>query len=203
MMEVHNPYKNEKDITNFFTNSKQLDKYMMSGNAGVGTNKLPRRGDALVVPLQFLSKDPAKLAFGLGIGAVSPSNFGKNFEGSYFAEFKNFLITSVTSFILEFGVFGVGMVGVLLYLVFFDALFVARNDESLFGSLAAGWTGVVVLVGLALVYTIFHQFTSVSYLYWYFSGVICARRVALGSPAAQAIAPAGTRRPKPAARSIP
>ncbi|MEP6546183.1 MAG: hypothetical protein ABJD53_01855 [Gammaproteobacteria bacterium] len=179
MMEVHNPYKSEQDITNFFTNEKQLDRYMSSNVAGVGTSKDVRRGDALGVPLQFLSKDPAQLAFGLGLGSVSPSNFGKNFEGSYFMLFKKFLITSVTFFIIEFGLLGLVMVGVLTGLVFMDTLWVSRNDVGLTGAMAAGWTGVVATMVIGLLYTILHEFTSVTYLYWYFSGVICARRMAL------------------------
>jgi hypothetical protein len=179
MMEAHNPYKNEKDVTNYFTNQELLSRYMSSDVSGVGTAKDVRRGDAIAVPLQFLSRDPAKLAFGLGIGSVSPSNFGKNFEGSYFQLFKKFLITSLTFFLLEFGIFGVTMIAVLFWLVVTDTLAVARTDDSLAGGVAVGWTGVVALVALGMVYTIFHEFASVNYLAWYFSGVICARRLSL------------------------
>jgi hypothetical protein len=197
MMEIHNPHKNEKDLTNFFTNQKQLGRYLSSDVSGVGTAKDVRRGDAIVVPLQFLSRDPAELAFGLGIGSVSPSNFGKNFQGAYYLLFKKFLITSLTFFILEFGVLGVIMIGVLAALVFFDTLYVARNDNSLTGSVAAGWTGVVALVAVSMVYTIFHEFTSVNYLYWYFSGVMCARRVALAESSVVARAPVAQERLNP------
>jgi hypothetical protein len=179
MMEVHNPYKNDKDITNFFTNEKQLDRYMSSNVGGVGTTKDVRRGDALMVPLQFLARDPSQLAFGLGMGAVSPSNFGKNFEGSYFLLFKKFLITSFTFFLLEFGLFGLAVIGVLFWMIFSDTLVVSRTDDSLIGAVAAGWTGVIALIGLGIEYTIFHEFTSVTFLSWYFSGIICARRMAL------------------------
>jgi hypothetical protein len=181
MMEVHNPYKVEKDITNYFTNGKELGRYMSSDVSGVGTAKDVRRGDAIEVPLQFLSRDPAQLAFGLGIGNVSPSNFGKNFEGSYFQLFKKFLITSFTFFLLEFGIFGVVMISLLFWLVFMDTLAVARVDDSLIGAIAVGWTGVVVLIALGMVYTILHEFTSINYLAWYFSGVICARRSSLAN----------------------
>jgi len=143
---------------------------------GVGTAKDVRRGDAVVVPLQFLSTDPARLAFGLGLGSVSPSNFGKNFEGPYFQLFKQFLIMSFVFFVLEFGVLGVLMIGALFWMVFADTLVVAREDDSLVGALAAGWTGVVSVFGLGIGYTLLHQFTSMTYLYWYFAGIICARR---------------------------
>jgi hypothetical protein len=79
MTQAYNPYKNEKDIAAFFTNEKALGKYLSSDVGGVGTTKDVRRGDAIAVPFQFLAQDPVRLMFGLGMGAVSPSNFGKNF----------------------------------------------------------------------------------------------------------------------------
>jgi hypothetical protein len=181
MMQAHDPYKSEKDITNYFTNEKLLARYMSSNVSGVGTIKDVRRGDAIAVPLKFLSRDPAQLAFGLGIGSVSPSNVNKKFEGTYFQLFQNFLITSFTYFLLEFGIFGVIMIGVLFLLVFMDTLAVAQVDDSLIGGIAVGWTGVVVLVGVGMVYTILHLFVSVTYLAWYYSGVICARRMSLSN----------------------
>jgi hypothetical protein len=177
--QSHNPYKNEKDITAFFTNEKALGKYMSSGIGGVGTTKDVRRGDAIVVPFEFLAQDPVRLMFGLGMGAVSPSNFGKNFEGSYYVLFQKFLIISFTFFLLELGVLGVIVIGVLFWMVFSDTLVVAREDDTLIGGLAAGWIGVVVIFAIDVGYTIFHEFTSVTYLYWYFSGLICARCMAL------------------------
>lgn len=179
MMEVYNPYQQEKDITNYLTNQKQLQRYMSSNVAGVGTTKDVRRGDALLVPLQFLARDPAELAFGLGMGSVAPSNFGKNFEGSYYGLFKKFLITSVTTILLEFGLCGVLLTAVMFWLIFADTLAVAREDKSGFGTFAVGWFGATAIMALGLVYTSLHEFTSVTYLFWYFSGVMCAHRSAL------------------------
>jgi hypothetical protein len=177
--QQHNPYKNERDITAFFSSEKKLTKYLTSDVGGVGTQKDVRRGDAIVVPFQYLAQDPVRLAFGLGIGAVSPSNFGKNFEGPYYQLFQKFLIISFTTFLLEFGVFGIIIIGVLFWMVFRDTLTVIRGDTGLVGALAAGWSGVVVIYVIDVVYTIFHQFTSATYLYGYLSGIICARCVAL------------------------
>jgi hypothetical protein len=180
LTQVNNPYKNERDIAAFFTNEKQVSRYLSADVAGVGTKKDVRRGDAIVVPLQYLAKDPVRLAFGLGTGAVSPSNLGKNFEGEYHLLFKQFLIVSFTFFLLEFGIFGVALILVLFWLVFADTLAVARNDKnSLFGAFAVGWAAVVAIFALDIVYTNFHEFASVTYLYWYFSGLICARRMAI------------------------
>jgi hypothetical protein len=179
MTQAYNPYKNEKDIAAFFTNEKALGKYLSSDVGGVGTTKDVRRGDAIAVPFQFLAQDPVRLMFGLGMGAVSPSNFGKNFEGSYYQLFRKFLIISFTFFLLEFGVLGVTLMGVLFWMVFSDTLAVRRQDDTTLGVLAAGWTGVVAIFAVDTIYTIFHEFASVTYLYWYFSGLICARCVSL------------------------
>ncbi|HLW23741.1 MAG TPA: hypothetical protein VKT22_05190 [Steroidobacteraceae bacterium] len=179
LMEAHNPYKSQRDILNYFTNPDELARYLSSDVSGVGTKKDVRRGDAMMVPLRFISSDPARLAFGLGLGAVAPSSFGKAFEGPYFQLFKPFLITSLTFFIIECGVLGVLSIGFLHALLFFDTVYLSRHDPSFDGALAAGWSGVVVLMTVAITYTIVHEFTSVSYLFWYFSGTLCARRVVL------------------------
>jgi hypothetical protein len=179
MTQANNPYKNEKDVAAFFSNEKAIGKYLSSDVGGVGTTKDVRRGDAIAVPFQFLAQDPVRLMFGLGMGAVSPSNFGKNFEGSYYQLFRKFLIVSFTFFLLEFGVLGVTLIGVLFWMVFSDTLAVRRQDDTTLGVLAAGWTGVVVIFAVDMIYTIFHEFASVTYLYWYFSGLICARCVSL------------------------
>jgi len=129
--------------------------------------------------LQYLAKDPVRLAFGLGLGNVSPSNIGKSFEGSYYRLFRNLLISSFAFFLLEFGLLGVMLIGALFWMVFSDSLTVARRDDTLTGALAAGWTGVVAIFLVATLYNAFHFFTSVTYLYWYLSGIICARAMAL------------------------
>jgi hypothetical protein len=71
-------------------------------------------------------------------------------------------------------------------MVFADSLAVARSDDGLLGAVAAGWTGVVSVFLIATIYTNFHYFTSATFLYWYISGIICARRVAMAHAAAVA-----------------
>jgi hypothetical protein len=192
MMEAHNPYQKERDITNYFTNPKQLSRYMSSDVTGIGTTKDVRRNDAIAVPFKYLMHDPARFAFGLGIGAASPSNIGKNFEGPYFRLFKNFEITSITFYELEFGVFGLLLIATLFWMVFLDTLAVSRLDTGLLGTLAAGWIGVIAMAALGVLYTILHEFASVTYLACYFTGLICARRVSLShsSPKAASAAAA-------------
>jgi hypothetical protein len=182
MMEAHNPYKVE--IVDFFTNEKDLDKYLAANGGkehgtGIGGTKPAHRGDAIMVPLTYLARDPVTLAFGLGMGNASPSNLGKNFEGTYYGLFRSLLVTSFSYFVLEFGILGVALIGVIFWLVFSDTLVVARNDPGMTAALATGWYGVIAIFLAATVYTTFYQFASLTYLYWYFAGVICARRMAL------------------------
>ena len=171
------------NIVDFFTNEKQLDRYLAAPEkgpkTGIGGKTLAHRGEAIVVPFQYLAKDPVLLAFGLGLGNASPSLVGKNFEGSYYQLFQNLLVISFAYFLLEFGLLGVILIGLLFWMVLSDSLAVSRLDDGLTGALAAGWTGIVAVFAVATVYNSYHFFTSVTFLYWYFSGVICARRMAL------------------------
>jgi hypothetical protein len=178
-MEESDPYK--INIVDFFTNEQQLNRYLVSKDAGtgIGGTKLARRGDAIRVPIEYLAKDPVLLAFGLGLGNASPSTLGKNFEGSYYILFQSVLNISFSFFILELGIFGVLLIAALFWMVFSDTLAVAHRDSTLTGALAAGWTGVVAVFLLATFYLAFQYYTSLSYLYWYLSGVICARAMSL------------------------
>ena len=178
-MEENDPYK--INIVDFFTNQQQLNRYLVSKDprSGLGGTRPARRGDALRIPIQYLAKDPVLLAFGLGLGNASPSTLGKNFQGSYYFLFQSVLTLSFSFFILEFGIFGVLLIGALFWMVFSDSLRVAHRDTTLTGALAAGWIGVVAIFALATMYTVYQYFTSVTYLYWYFSGVICARAMSL------------------------
>jgi hypothetical protein len=180
-MEAMNP--KAVSITDFFTNEKTLNNYLVSHGdkhvEGIGSDKQAHRGDAIAVPLKYLAKDPVLLAFGLGLGNVSPSQTSKNFEGRYFLLFQSFLSISFAPLVLEFGLFGIALIALLNWLIFADSLYVARRDDSITAALAAGWPGVVGIFMVALFYNAFHYFTAVTYMFWYLSGVICARRVAL------------------------
>ncbi len=180
-MEERDPYKIE--IVDFFSNQKKLSRYVVANDkgtaAGVGGKNTAHRGEAISVLLRYLAKDPVRLAFGLGLGNASPSNLGNSFEGSYYRLFQNLLITSFAFFLLELGLLGVMLIGALFWMVYSDSLTVARRDDTLTGALAAGWTGVVAIFLLATIYNSFHFFTSVTSLYWYLSGIICARATAL------------------------
>jgi hypothetical protein len=68
---------------------------------------------------------------------------------------------------------------VLYWLIFRDSVTVARADDTLTGWIAIGWTGVTALMVVATPYKAMHVYESLSYLFWYFSGLIAARRMRL------------------------
>ncbi|MBV8803947.1 MAG: hypothetical protein JO042_02845, partial [Sinobacteraceae bacterium] len=144
-----NPYKNERGILTFFTDQDRMQKYLEAKDpVALGTNKDVRRGDAIAIPFEYLTRDPIHLAFGLGMGNVTKSTgMGDQFTGNYYSLFERFVITDFSQFLLELGVFGVSLIFVLYWIIFRDAWVVAKLDTGLTGAIAAGWVGIVVIMG--------------------------------------------------------
>ncbi len=182
-----------QSLGQFFLDPGSVEGYV-SSNPEIGAGKDPGRGDAIMVPLTALSKDPTSLVFGYGIGNASDSSLGLDYGGKYAEVFRPFLQASFAKFVLEIGLAGVGMVFLIYLLVYQDCLAVARADKGLFGALAAGWTGVIALMSIAMFYNKGEVFPSLSFLFWYFSGLIAARRMRM--------AYADTRQPIPVASVI-
>lgn len=179
-MEVNNPWAHERHLMDFYTNPEQVEKYLNTkGAVGIGARKAVHRADAIRIPLEYLARDPVHLAFGLGFGNVSHSNLGQNFVGNYFDLFQYFAITSFAIFLLEIGTFGVTLVFVIYALLFFDAIAVARSAPGIRGSIAVGWIGVVAMMSAATFYTPLHIYPTLSYLFWYFGGLVASERAQL------------------------
>lgn len=169
-----NPYY--VSIEKFFTDEKKVDRYL-DNHSRVGAQKQAGRLNAVLVPLKSLARDPVQLAFGVGVGNASRSSLGPQFTGAYFPLYEGFLVSSFSVFLLEIGVFGTVLVFVLYWLIFRDAVVLARTDDTLTGWLAVGWTGITLFVVVATPYKTMHAYESLSYLFWYFSGVVAARRM--------------------------
>jgi hypothetical protein len=170
----------EPSIEDFFSNQKTLSRYLISqgksAGIGIGGNRTAHRGESITIPMAYLAKDPVRLAFGLGLGSVSPSRSGEEFEGRYYLLFHSVLTVSFSFFLLEFGLFGILLIALLQWMILADAIAVARHDNSLFAALAAGWVGAVAIFAVAMFYSTYHYSPTATYLYWYLAGVVCARR---------------------------
>jgi hypothetical protein len=166
-------------LAEFFTDPEKFNRYMESRDAGVGATFEVGRKDSITIPLQYLANEPTRLVFGLGMGSVSQSQLGDRFTGEYFQLFRNIAVSSGTVFLLEIGLLGIAGVLLLNWLIFRDALALAREDSGMRGALAIGWAGVAAVFALATFYTTVHTFESLAYLFWYFSGVVAVRRLQL------------------------
>jgi hypothetical protein len=145
--------------------------------------------DAIVVPFKYLARDPVKLAFGLGIGSDTHSSLGESFTGDYFRLFEKLSQSSFTVFLLEIGLLGTLLVFVLHWLVFQDARVIAGCDTGQMQFIAVGMAGIVALMTVSTFYKMTYVFTPLSYLFWYFAGLIAARRVRLAHGEARVPAP--------------
>ena len=175
---VNNPYP--YTLASLFSDKKRLmteiDKKTDVGSRGGEAGRV----DAIVAPLQEFSSDPVHLMFGVGIYNASYSNLGASFTGDYYPLLGRYTIeTSGAAFLIETGVLGLALALVLEWLIFRDAIFVARHDTSIFGALALGWLGITVVMVIATFYKSLHYFESISYLFWYFAGIIAAQRTRL------------------------
>jgi hypothetical protein len=164
-------------ITEFFTDTENIERYVEKDSAGVGTTEEAGRLDAILVPYEYISRDPIRMLFGLGIGNASHSQLASGFIGEYYQLFKLVALSSASKFLLEIGLLGTGTVFLLYWLVFRDSLALSRSDSELRGALAIGWSAIVVIFALGTFYKNIHTFESLSYLFWYFAGIIASTRM--------------------------
>jgi hypothetical protein len=160
----------------FFTSDVQY--YLYTGAANTDQPYVGRF-DSIEIALDYTSQDPLKLAFGYGAGNVSES-FLPEFAGRYSDYFHRFGVghTQVTTFLWE-----VGVVGLLTYLFFYylvtrDAIALARSNDPA-AHLGQLWTVAMLIATFGLVYKAVFAMNDYGYLFWYFSGVVASRAVAV------------------------
>ena len=101
----------------------------------------------------------------------------RTFTGKYFQKFAPFLKSSASVFILEIGLLGLALALLIDYLIYRDSRIVAEADGGVIGTLAVGWAGVTAVMVMATFYAPIAVSEALSYLFWYFSGVVAAQRV--------------------------
>jgi hypothetical protein len=172
--------KEAYSIADMFTKKGWFEQYLAT-DADVGSNKKDvGRVDALTVPLGYITRDPVSAAFGLGIGNASLSSLGTQFSGDYGGLL--WMYSSATTggaLFLELGILGAVCLLMLLWMITSDSLKLARISEGLVGVIAVAWPAVVAIVFITMFYAPTYYFESVSYLFWYFSGMIAAHRTEL------------------------
>lgn len=169
-----------RTISEYFVEGR-IEGYLYGGAKGVGASRQVevRRLDALVIPIQYLARDPVHLVFGLGIGNASHSALGRTYTGKYYHLFEFFLLHSASRLIIETGLLGLGLVLYLLWVIAGDARRVARYDQGVIGALAVGWVGCVVVLAFGLFWKDIIASAPLGYLFWYFSGLVVAHRMRL------------------------
>lgn len=162
-------------LAEFFADPDKVDTYMGRG-ADIGATKVGRT-DAIVVPLRTSMQDPVQFAFGLGMGNVTGSPLGYAFAGEYADKLEPFVKSSASLLILESGIFGLLIALGLNWLAFQDARVVAARERGFMGALAVGWSGALVAILLGTFYANLIAHEAISYLFWYFTGLIAAHRM--------------------------
>lgn len=163
-------------LSEFLSDPERVQGYLWK-QEDIDTTGAAGRVDSIIVPLQRLSKDPITLIFGYGMGNASDSSLGHGFVGEHFDVFSRFLVIGFSRLLLELGVLGTLLVFTVFWLVYQDARAVARHRDDIVGALAAGWVSVTIVMGVCIFYKDLIVQTSVSYLFWYFSGLIAASRM--------------------------
>lgn len=170
-------------LSEFFTNPERVGRYLSTtDDIGVRT-KSAGRIDSLTVPLRRLSREPAQLVFGLGIGNASDSALGRGFVGRHFGSYGPFTVTTFGRLVLEIGLLGTCCIFVLMWLVFRDSYVLARSRSDAAGAFAAGWAGVTAVITACVLYTDLVPLTALAFLFWYFSGFVAAERMRSLMPA--------------------
>ncbi|HTT02845.1 MAG TPA: hypothetical protein VMG11_12245 [Steroidobacteraceae bacterium] len=167
-------------LEDFFSNQKFVGHYLEK-DAGVGSRGDVGRVDSMVVPFEHFANDPVHLLLGVGIGNASGSSLvGTGGRGAYYSLLGRYTeCTSGSAFMVEIGVLGLALVLLLYWMIVRDAVAVAAHDRTIIGALALGWVGVTSVIVMATFYKNIHAFESLSYIFWYFSGVIAATRTRL------------------------
>jgi hypothetical protein len=160
----------------FFGQNDKLERYVFT-DSDVGATGYVGRGDLIKVPVEKLAEDPVRFVFGYGIGNVSQSSLGANFGGRYGEIYSPFVKTTFARVSLELGWLGVVLMLAMHWAIFKDCRDLSRRDTGLLSAVAAGWTAVTAVIVVSFIYTTTELFPSLTYLYWYVSGLLVAENV--------------------------
>jgi hypothetical protein len=171
---------NATGIVDFFMDDKKFTRYVdQDATVGTRNSKQVGRVDAIVTPVREVSRDPSTFVLGFGIGNASFSALGAKFKGEYAVKYRPFTQSAASYMILEIGLFGLALALLIDYLIYRDARALADADRGLYGALGVGWAGVMPVIAIATFYANVIGSIALAYLFWYFSGLVAARRMRL------------------------
>lgn len=162
-------------IKDFYTSEIRLQRALAPHTTGTNPDSIGRI-DAIIFPFRILSDEPLKWFTGLGIGNISRS-FLKGFQGEY-SQYSYLVAGALSKLLWEIGIIGVMLFLVFYYLVFSDASEIKRRED-ISGTIALGWTAVLVILVVCLIYNNYIVRNVPVYLSWYISGYIAAKRCRL------------------------
>jgi hypothetical protein len=169
-------------IVEFVLDRDRVEGYVYfdpDSDAGGRERTYAGRGTSIVASLTESSSDPVRFGFGLGIGNASESALGPKFSGAHFERLEPYMTTLFSAFMLEIGYLGVFLALAICYLVFRDSRIVANARTEPWSAFAVGWAGVTVLISITVLYVNHSVSTTISYLFWYGSGLVAAHRMRL------------------------
>ncbi len=165
-----------KSISRLFTDSNEVAKLVAPSRLGV-TEKRVGRGDKLMTPFVEI-KDPYTFLFGLSIGNISDSFFGREFNGEYFEEYDHLNNLAFLLMMYELGIVGTILCLSIWVKVFLDARALSKNGGFV-GTFALGWMSVLAILFFSLGYKNIVMAQAVSYIFWFYCGYIASKSFTL------------------------
>ncbi len=125
--------------------------------------------------------DKVKFIVGVGIGNATDS-FTENLRGKYYEKYLKDGITKHTfsTFLWSFGLIGIVLFYIFLYLLFKDARALSPSSE-IIGVLSLGWIGCLAIFAVQSIYINVTQPYALGCLFAYISGLIAAQRIWLST----------------------
>lgn len=165
------PYLYKESSEKYEKEIKRRDGVLIAPHKFKDTTKNIKRVDSIVIACRVLSRDPAKLFLGLGIGNASVS-FVKGWSGEYshYVELRSGM-TALTRLLWEVGVIGVICVVIFFSFIFYEARRFSYNQK-FFGALSLGWVGIPVILFVCLFYNNFLVHNVIGYSFFFISGII-------------------------------
>jgi hypothetical protein len=180
---IYNQFIVKRDsgsLSEMWNNSEYLEKYMYTGAQGKKATEDIRRIDLLVLSYNKLSSDLFSFWFGNGVGSAARSYLDSSENAKKEANSILFSITSLCATYLwwEMGLLGLSVYVCFIVFLYRDSRFLTRSSD-VFGTFALGWSAVVVIYGLCLVYQNAMACNVLNLPFWYFSGLMAAKTYGL------------------------